>query len=351
MAENLMAQEQMAQLTGQIEKAAGAALERIAKLASLPELNQVKVEMLGKKGILTQMGRAMGELPGEVRPLVGKMVNKARQEIMKALEEKEQALEMQALEERWQKEAIDVTLPARRRPAGSIHPLHLVLADIKKVFIGLGFEVVEGPEVELDYYNFEALNVPKHHPARDMQDTFYITDELLLRTQTSPVQIRTMEARRPPVRIIAPGKVYRSDADATHSPMFHQVEGLYVDKKVTLGDLKGILTLFARSMFGEKRGVRFRPSYFPFTEPSAEMDISCFICEGSGCRLCKNEGWIEILGAGMVHPRVFEMVGYDPEAVSGFAFGMGIERVTMLRYGIDDIRLLFDSDIRFLRQF
>jgi len=205
--------------------------------------------------------------------------------------------------------------------------------------------------VELDYYNFEALNVPKHHPARDMQDTFYITDELLLRTQTSPVQIRTMEARRPPVRIIAPGKVYRSDADATHSPMFHQVEGLYVDKKVTLGDLKGILTLFARSMFGEKRGVRFRPSYFPFTEPSAEMDISCFICEGSGCRLCKNEGWIEILGAGMVHPRVFEMVGYDPEAVSGFAFGMGIERVTMLRYGIDDIRLLFDSDIRFLRQF
>ena len=228
----------------------------------------------------------------------------------------------------------------------------LVLDDIKRIFIGLGFEVIEGPEVETDYYNFEALNEPKHHPARDMQDTFYITEDLLLRTQTSPVQIRTMEKQDPPVRMIAPGKVYRvGAADATHSPMFHQVEGLLVDEHVTFGDLKGILTLVIRELFDKDRGVRFRPSYFPFTEPSAEVDVSCFVCAGEGCRLCKYEGWIEILGCGMVHPKVFEAVGYDPEKVTSFAFGLGLERIAMLRYGIEDMRLLYESDVRFLRQF
>ena len=250
------------------------------------------------------------------------------------------------------REAVDVTLPGKRPGAGGLHPLTKVLREIQEVFVGLGFEVVEGPEIETDYYNFEALNIPLHHPARDMQDTFYITQDILLRTQTSPVQIRTMESRRPPVRIIAPGKVYRVDAaDATHTPMFHQVEGLLIDKDITMGDLKGTLATFVRALFGEDRGVRFRPSYFPFTEPSAEMDILCGICHGDGCRSCGGEGWLEILGAGMVHPNVLKMVDYDPEEVGGFAFGMGVERIALLKYGIDDIRMLFENDIRFLRQF
>jgi phenylalanyl-tRNA synthetase alpha chain len=335
----------------QIKSVKATAVARISEANSQEALEEARVEILGKKGALTQLLRGMGCLSADERPIVGKLVNEVRDEVERILSERGAALQNQALNVRLAAESIDITLPGKTVPVGTKHPLTLVLDDIKRVFVGMGFEVVEGPEVEVDHYNFEALNVPKQHPARDMQDTFYITDDLLLRTQTSPVQVRTMEKRQPPVRIIAPGKVYRVDADTTHSPMFHQVEGLMVDRNVTLADLKGTLALFAREMFGRDRGVRFRPSYFPFTEPSAEMDISCFICGGEGCRFCKYEGWIEILGAGMVHPRVLEMVNYDPEQVTGFAFGLGIERVALLRYGIDDIRLLFDSDIRFLSQF
>ena len=315
------------------------------------QLLTVRIET-GKKGKLTQLLRGMGSLPSEERPVMGRLVNSVRDEVEQLLQARGEALRDAALEERLKAESVDVTLPGRLVPRGGRHPLTLVLDDIKRIFIGLGFEVIEGPEVETDYYNFEALNEPKHHPARDMQDTFYITEDLLLRTQTSPVQIRTMEKQDPPVRMIAPGKVYRVDAaDATHSPMFHQVEGLLVDEHVTFGDLKGILTLVIRELFDKDRGVRFRPSYFPFTEPSAEVDVSCFVCAGEGCRLCKYEGWIEILGCGMVHPKVFEAVGYDPEKVTGFAFGLGLERIAMLRYGIEDMRLLYESDVRFLRQF
>jgi len=314
-------------------------------------LDEVRVEILGKKGALTQLLRGMGSLSATDRPVVGKRVNEVRDAVEQQLSGKGQELQNKALEVQLAAESIDVTLPGSSVGLGTSHPLTLVLDDIKRIFIGMGFEVVEGPEIEVDYYNFEALNVPKHHPARDMQDTFYITEDLLLRTQTSPVQARTMEKRQPPVRIISPGKVYRVDSDTTHSPMFHQVEGLIVDEHITLGDLKGTLAMFAREMFGKERGVRFRPSYFPFTEPSAEMDISCFVCGGEGCRFCKYEGWIEILGSGMVHPRVLEMVNYDSEKYTGFAFGMGIERIALLRYGIDDIRLLFESDVRFLNQF
>ena len=247
--------------------------------------------------------------------------------------------------------AVDVTLPGRRLPRGRLHPLNRIMAEVCDIFLHLGFEAVEGPEVELDWYNFEALNLPPDHPARDMQDTFYFSDKVLLRTHTSPMQIRTMEVRQPPVRIIAPGKVYRRDSDITHSPMFHQVEGLLVDKGVTFADLKGVLTAFVHQMFGPEVGVRFRPSYFPFTEPSAEVDIECVMCGGHGCRVCQATGWLEVLGSGMVHPAVFEAVGYDPETYTGFAFGLGIERIAMLKYGVDDIRLFFDNDLRFLRQF
>jgi phenylalanyl-tRNA synthetase alpha chain len=326
--------------------------EQIEHIRRTAALDAVRIEILGKKGKLTQLLRGMGSLPAEERPVMGRLVNSVRDEVEQLLQARGEALRDAALEERLKAESVDVTLPGRLVPRGGRHPLTLVLDDIKRIFIGLGFEVIEGPEVETDYYNFEALNEPKHHPARDMQDTFYITEDLLLRTQTSPVQIRTMEKQDPPVRMIAPGKVYRVDAaDATHSPMFHQVEGLLVDEHVTFGDLKGILTLVIRELFDKDRGVRFRPSYFPFTEPSAEVDVSCFVCAGEGCRLCKYEGWIEILGCGMVHPKVFEAVGYDPEKVTGFAFGLGLERIAMLRYGIEDMRLLYESDVRFLRQF
>ncbi len=336
----------------QIEHIRRTAKERIEQAASISALDAVRIEILGKKGKLTQLLRGMGSLPAEERPVMGRLVNSVRDEVEQLLQARGEALRDAALEERLKAESVDVTLPGRLVPRGGRHPLTLVLDDIKRIFIGLGFEVIEGPEVETDYYNFEALNEPKHHPARDMQDTFYITEDLLLRTQTSPVQIRTMEKQDPPVRMIAPGKVYRVDAaDATHSPMFHQVEGLLVDEHVTFGDLKGILTLVIRELFDKDRGVRFRPSYFPFTEPSAEVDVSCFVCAGEGCRLCKYEGWIEILGCGMVHPKVFEAVGYDPEKVTGFAFGLGLERIAMLRYGIEDMRLLYESDVRFLRQF
>jgi phenylalanyl-tRNA synthetase alpha chain len=340
--------DQLLQQADQIMASAGA---KIAQVTSNSALDEVRVEVLGKKGALTQLLRSMGSLSAADRPIVGKRVNQVRDAVEQLLNEKSQSLQQKALEGQLAAERIDVTLPGTGVTRGTLHPITLVLDDIKRIFTGMGYEVVEGPEIEVDYYNFEALNVPKHHPARDMQDTFYILDDLLLRTQTSPVQARTMEKRQPPVRIISPGKVYRVDSDNTHSPMFHQVEGLLVDEHVTLGDLKGTLAAFVREMYGKERGVRFRPSYFPFTEPSAEMDISCFVCGGEGCRFCKYEGWIEILGCGMVHPRVLEMVNYDSEKYTGFAFGMGIERVALLRYGIDDIRLLFDSDVRLLSQF
>lgn len=314
------------------------------------DVERLRVRYLGRKGRVTELLRGMGSVPPEERPRVGKMVNELRRELETALRQRLERLAAVALEERLKAETIDVTLPGRGPVLGRRHPLTQVLDDIKAVFIGLGFTVVEGPEVETDYYNFEALNIPPEHPARDMQDTFFITDEILLRTQTSPVQIRTMLAQQPPVRIIAPGKVFRVDADVTHSPMFHQVEGLYVDEGVTFADLKGTLTVLARELLG-RRPVRFRPSYFPFTEPSAEMDIECIMCHGVGCRVCGHEGWLEILGSGMVHPQVLTNVGYDPERWTGFAFGMGIERIAMLRYGIDDIRLFFENDLRFLRQF
>lgn len=335
----------------QIDDLRESALQAVEQADSIEALEAVRVRYLGKKGELTRLLRSMGELDPAERPRFGKVVNEVRLLLEQRLEERREALARVARQARLEAERIDITLPGRIPEHGKRHPLTRVLDEIKSFFIGLGFRVVTGPEVETDYYNFEALNVPKDHPARDMQDTFYLTEDILLRTQTSPVQIRTMESLRPPVRVIAPGKVFRVDADVTHSPMFHQVEGLLIDERITLGDLKGTLTAFARALFGQDRGVRFRPSYFPFTEPSAEMDISCMICGGEGCRVCSNEGWIEILGCGMVHPRVLEMVGYDPEQVGGFAFGLGVERIAMLKYGIDDIRLFYENDLRFLHQF
>lgn len=317
------------------------------------QISELRIKYLGKKGELTQILRGMGALSAEERPRIGQMVNDIREVLEQALSGKADALKDKELAERLHKERIDVTLPGGRDFVGGKHPLTLTLEEIKRIFTNLGFTVAKGPEVETDYYCFEALNLPKDHPARDMQDSFYITEEILLRTHTSPVQVRVMQASNPdePIRIICPGKVYRRDYDATHSPMFHQVEGLVIDKEITFGDLKGVLAAFAKQMFGEDRKVRLRPSFFPFTEPSAEVDISCGICEGKGCRSCGHTGWLEILGSGMVHPRVLEMSGFDPGKVTGFAFGMGVERIAMLKYGIDDLRLFFDNDIRFLRQF
>ena len=319
---------------------------------SLPALDAVRVKYLGKKGELTAILKGMGALTPEERKAVGQAANDARAVIEAALGKKLSELREAELNARLAEEVIDVTMPGRHAPLGKRHPLNLVLDEIKEIFLGMGFDVVEGPEVERDYYNFEALNIPKEHPARDTQDTFYISDEVVLRTQTSPVQIRTMEQRKPPIRIIAPGKVYRSDAvDATHSPLFHQIEGMVIDRNVTMSDLKGTLDTFAKRLYGEDTVTRFRPHHFPFTEPSAEMDIMCFSCHGEGCRLCKGEGWIELLGCGMIHPKVLQNGGIDPEQYSGFALGMGLERVTMRRYNIDDLRLLFENDLRFLGQF
>ena len=337
-----------------------AALEAIRETAhqqlqaarDLKELEDLRVKFLGKKGELTAILKQMGSLSPEERPVVGQLANQIRESLEQELAARTQALKAAQLEEKLRAEAIDVTMPGSAPAPGHRHPLSLVLDEIKEIFLGMGFDVVEGPEVETDYYNFEALNLPKDHPARDTQDTFYITDNILLRTQTSPMQIRTMEQRKPPLRIIAPGRVYRSDAvDATHSPLFHQIEGLVVDKGVTMADLKGTLELFAKRLYGEDVQVRFRPHHFPFTEPSAEMDAMCFACHGEGCRLCKGEGWIEILGAGMVHPKVLQNCGVDPEVYSGFAFGMGLERIVMRRYNIDDLRLFYENDLRFLNQF
>ena len=330
---------------------------REAALKSIDDANdsaleQIKVRYLGKKGELTAVLRGMGSLSPEERPKIGQLANEIRESIEAAIAKKVQNAQAQALERKLKSEKLDVTVPGTALPAGHIHPLTKVRRDLEDIFIGMGFQVVEGPEVELDYYNFQALNIPENHPARDTQDTFYITDNILLRSQTSPVQVRTMEKMKPPIRIISPGRVYRSDAlDSTHSPLFHQLEGLVVDKGITMGDLKGTLETFAKKMFGEQTRIRFRPHHFPFTEPSAEVDASCFVCGGKGCRLCKGEGWIEILGAGMVHPFVLSNCGIDPEEYSGFAFGLGIERITMISRGIDDIRLFYENDQRFLDQF
>src|SRR5690625_2508521 len=330
------------------------AIEKINATDSLKELQDIQVAYLGRRGSITAVLRGMGKLSNEERPVIGQLANSVRETIQTHLNEKKEALELAELELKLEAEAIDVTLPGRPVQVGGPHILRSIIEEIEDLFIGLGYEVKEGPEVETDYYNFEALNLPKGHPARDMQDSFYITNELLLRTHTSPVQARTMNALdgNEPIRMICPGKVYRRDSDdATHSHQFTQIEGLYVDKNVRMSDLKKTLDLFAKKLFGNDREIRLRPSFFPFTEPSVEMDISCKVCAGEGCSVCKQSGWIEILGAGMVHPKVLEMAGYNPEVYTGFAFGMGPDRIAMLKYGIDDIRQFYTNDIRFLKQF
>jgi len=315
------------------------------------DLAAVRVKYLGRKGLLTQYLRNLGQLSIEEKQLFGKRANEIKEILSSKFEEAQQVLTELKKAVAFRKEAIDVTLPGRHSGCGRIHPVTQVLEEICAIFSGIGFSIVDGPEIENDYYNFEALNIPKDHPARDMQDTFYIDEAVVLRTHTSPVQIRIMEKQSPPVRIISPGRVYRPDSDVSHTPMFHQVEGLLVDRGITFGDLKGILAAFLKQIFGEETVLRFRPSYFPFTEPSAEVDIRCVMCKGSGCRVCGQSGWLEILGSGMVDPAVFENVGYDPEEFSGFAFGLGVERIAMLKYGISDIRLFFENEWRFLQQF
>lgn len=325
--------------------------EEAASAGSLPELLKLKAKYLGKKGLVTEKLRTLSSISPEQRPAYGKAVNYLKQFIEQDFIAAEALLRQKAYEESIRLEAFDITLPGKYTPVGKEHPIHQVLSEITEIFSTMGFEIGEGPEVELDYYNFEALNMPKNHPARDMQDTFYVSEDVVLRTHTSPVQVRVMEKRKPPLKVIAPGKVYRCDADVSHTPMFHQVEGFMVDTDISFSDLKGVLQLFIHTMFTKDTPVRFRPSFFPFTEPSAEVDIGCIFCSGKGCRVCKQTGWLEILGAGMIHPRVFEYVGYDTEQYTGFAFGMGVERITMLKFGIDDIRLFFENDLRFLRQF
>lgn len=329
-----------------------AAREAIAAAADEKAVDEARVRFLGKKGELTGMLKQMGRLSAEERPVIGALANEIREEITETIRQRSAALADAALNARLAGEVIDVTLPGRRPAQGGRHPFQQVLGELKEIFLGMGFDVVSGPEVELDHYNFEMLNMPKSHPARDTQDTFYITENILLRTQTSGMQIRTMEKTKPPIRIVAPGRVYRSDAvDATHSPLFHQIEGLVVDEGITFSDLKGTLEVFIKKLYGPDTKVRFRPHHFPYTEPSAEMDMSCFKCGGKGCPMCKGEGWIEILGCGMVHPKVLESCGIDPEKYSGYAFGVGLERITMMRYNIDDMRLLYENDLRFLKQF
>ena len=328
------------------------AMEEIQAVDGMDRLNEIRVAFLGKKGELTKVLKSMKDVPPEERPKVGQFVNETRTIIEEALEKEKKLLAAKIREEKMKREVIDVTLPATRKMMGHRHPNQIALEDLERVFVGMGYEVVEGPEVEYDKYNFELLNIPANHPAKDEQDTFYITKDILLRTQTSPVQDRIMETGRMPIRVIAPGRVFRSDeVDATHSPSFHQVEGLVVDKGITFADLKGTLQQFATEFFGPETKVKFRPHHFPFTEPSAEVDITCFKCGGKGCRMCKGSGWIEILGCGMVHPKVLRDCGIDPEVYSGFAFGIGLERVALLKYEIDDMRLLYENDVRFLNQF
>lgn len=341
-----------------LEKIRAKALEELSQMengdasAALERLNDVRVNILGKKGELTAVLKGMKDVAPEDRPKVGQMVNDTRAEIEAALEKAKKKIERAMREAAMKAEVIDVTLPAKKNTVGHRHPNFIVLEEVERIFVGMGYEVVEGPEIEKDYYNFEALNIPADHPAKDEQDTFYINGDILLRTQTSPVQVRTMEQKKPPIRMLAPGRVFRSDeVDATHSPSFHQIEGMVIDKGITFADLKGTLQEFAKELYGPDTKVKFRPHHFPFTEPSAEMDVSCFKCGGKGCRFCKGEGWIEILGCGMVHPKVLRMSGIDPEEYSGFAFGMGLERISLLKYEIDDMRLLYENDVRFLRQF
>jgi phenylalanyl-tRNA synthetase alpha chain len=331
-----------------IDKICTEVLREIETAISKDDLNAISIKYLGRKGIITQFLRNIAKLPPGERPKAGEKANEIKKILEKAFEERAGRLNSQSSEPL---DFIDVSLPGRSAFPGSLHPITQITREICDIFIRMGFDIAEGPEIESDYYNFEALNIPKYHPARDMQDTFYVSDNIVLRTHTSPIQIRVMEKCRPPVKIIAPGKVYRSDSDITHTPMFHQVEGLMVGENISFGNLKGILANFVHMMFDEETGLRFRPSFFPFTEPSAEVDILCVMCRGNGCRICSQTGWLEVLGAGMVHPAVFENVGYDTTKISGFAFGMGVERITMLKYGIDDIRKFFENDLRFLRQF
>lgn len=328
-------------------------VEDLKTVDSLDSLKDLKVQYLGKKGALTQVLRGMGSVIAEERPKIGQMANNVREELEKKINEQLEVLELKNLADKLEKEKVDISLPGRMPHKGCLHPVTLTTREIKKIFMRMGFEVSAGPEIENDYFNFELMNLAKDHPARDMQDTFYITEEFLLRTHTSPTQARVMQEHKAnePIKVVVPGRVYRCDYDATHSPMFHQVEGLVLGENISLADLKGTLEVMLKELFGEKVQVRLRPSYFPFTEPSVEVDISCVMCGGKGCRVCKNSGWLEILGAGMVHPNVLRMSGYDPEKISGFAFGMGVERIAMLKYGIDDLRLFFENDLRFNRQF
>ena len=336
----------------QILKIKENAKNEIEKAESLQKLNDVRVKFLGKKGELTAVLRGMGMLPPEERPVIGTFVNEARDEIEAKIELKEKELKEKAMNERLNKEKIDITMPSKKTDIGSVHPITGVIDNIKDIFLGLGYEIASGPDIEKTYYVFDQLNTPIDHPARDLQDTFYIKDNVVLRSQTSSVQIRVMEKQKPPIKIICPGAVYRSDSvDPTHSPVFHQIEGLVVDKGITMSDLRGTLETFAKRCLGEHTEIRFRPHHFPYTEPSAEVDVSCFVCTGKGCRVCKNEGWIELLGCGMVHPTVLQNCGIDPNIYSGFAFGFGAERIAMAKYGIDDMRLLYENDVRFLKQF
>lgn len=326
--------------------------ENLRSASDLEALENIRIKFLGKKGELTAVLKGMGGLPAEERPVIGAMANEVRAFLEREIDGKKEELSAKLREAKLKKEVIDVTMPGRIQETGRLHPLTSVMNSVKDIFLGMGFQIADGPEVEYDYYNFEALNIPPDHPARDSQDTFYINDNVVLRSQTSPMQIRVMEKQKPPIRIIAPGMVYRSDAvDATHSPVFHQIEGLVVDKGITMADLKGTLEMFIKSLYGNETKVRFRPHHFQFTEPSAEVDVSCFVCGGEGCRVCKGEGWIEILGCGMVHPKVLSNCGIDPEEYSGFAFGLGLERIAMRKYDIDDLRLFYENDLRFLKQF
>lgn len=336
----------------QLEKIKNQALSELLSAENEAALEELRVKVLGKRSELSAVLRGMGQLSAEERPVVGALANEVRTAVENALAERREIIIKKIGDAKLAAERIDVTMPGKAQRRGSRHPLGIVEYEMAEIFRTMGFDIVEGPEVEYDYYNFQALNIPENHPARDTQDTFYITDNILLRSQTSGVQVHVMEQTTPPIRIVSPGRVYRSDAvDATHSPNFHQMEGLVIDKGITMGDLRGQLLMFAQRMFGEDTRIRFRPHHFPFTEPSAEVDISCFACGGKGCRICKGEGWIEILGCGMVHPNVLKMSGIDPEIYTGFAFGVGIERVTLFRYAIDDMRLLYENDVRFLRQF
>jgi phenylalanyl-tRNA synthetase alpha chain len=325
--------------------------KEIKKALDVKSVNDIRIKYLGKRGLLTDKVKVLGSIAKENRPEYGRVLNEVKNYIEALIVEQERIFKTAELDKALKTQRIDVTVPGCFTPSGHLHPTTKIFNEIIDVFLSLGFRIEEGPEVESDYYNFEALNFPKEHPARDMQDTFYITDDVVLRTHTSPVQMRVMEKNKPPLKVIVPGKVYRCDADVSHTPMFQQLEGFMVDEKISMSDLKGVLEVFIHSIFGPKTPVRFRPSFFPFTEPSAEIDIGCIICKGAGCKVCKNSGWLEVLGAGMINPRVFEYAGYDPDIYTGFAFGMGIERITMLKYGIDDIRLFFENDKRFLEQF